>query len=226
MFLSWPLELDSWLGDAQNASQHRGVGVGLCVRCRSDVVPGIRTECYITMAGYTLPLPLPVLCFLFLISGNSDPLGASFVLSFLAAENDKDQEAKNMMLPRASMWELPGQWFGGLFEWWELSEKPQWIWGCPWPGANCVPVPWTAYYFLRGSTARNCEWVLSACCNHRHRVLRGLFLLCLQELGSLCLPGFSVQDGTIQKEQRSRFCGRETVGLKWRYYGNAMSLGS
>lgn len=83
MFLSWPLELDSWLGDAQNASQHRGVGVGLCVRCRSDVVPGIRTECYITMAGYTSPLPLPVLCFLFLISGNGTLLGLLLLCLFL-----------------------------------------------------------------------------------------------------------------------------------------------
>lgn len=47
--------------------------------------------------------------FSFLISGNGSPLGASSALSFLAAENDKAQEAKNTMLPQASTRELPGQ---------------------------------------------------------------------------------------------------------------------
>lgn len=99
--------------------------------------------------------------FSFLICGNGSP-PKGFLCSFFSCsrKNDKAQEAKNTMFPWASMQELPGQWFGGLCEWWEEWAKPQWIPGCLWPGANCVPVPWTASYFLKGSMPCNCEWIL------------------------------------------------------------------
>lgn len=94
--------------------------------------------------------------FSFLICGNGSP-PKGFLCSFFSCsrKNDKTQEAKNTMFPWASMQELPGQWFGGLCEWWEEWAKPQWIPGCLWPGANCVPVPWTASYFLKGSITLN-----------------------------------------------------------------------
>lgn len=51
------------------------------------------------MTGYTSASSEASALFLVLIPGNRNPLGTSFVLSFLAAENAKDQEAKRASSP-------------------------------------------------------------------------------------------------------------------------------
>lgn len=54
---------------------------------------------FYTMAGCASASSEASALFSVLIPGNRNPLGASFALSFLAAENAKDQEAKNASSP-------------------------------------------------------------------------------------------------------------------------------